>query len=91
MFHLKCLFGFVLFQSIVAIPHINLYYTDGVSESVNRALRHNCLHVSPKLFDDSRQGMSYCMNELPTKLNVEKNDFFSDCDLFRTVQSKYKQ
>ena len=91
MFHLKCLFGFVLFQSIVAMPHINLYYTDGVSENDNHALRQNCLCVSPELSDDSREGMSYCMSELPTKLNVEKNEFFPDCDLFRTVQSKYKQ
>ena len=87
MFHTKCLFSFVLFQLIIATPHINLYYTDGVSESDNHALRQNCLRVSPELSDDSREGISYCMSELPTKLNVEKNEFFPILTFFELSQA----
>jgi hypothetical protein len=73
MFHLKYLFYF-----IIAKPQINLYYTDEVSES-DYALQHNCLRIplNEEGREDVRQIMSYCMSELPSKFNIEKNEFFS--------------
>jgi hypothetical protein len=61
---------------IIATPQLNLYYTDGISES-DCALQHNCLRIfRNEKREDARQIMSYCTSEFPSKLNIEKNNFF---------------
>ena len=78
MFHMKYLLNFIFLHSILAIPHINLYYTDGVQENDN-ASQHNCLRIVVKLNYATSQNevVSYCMGELPPRFNIEKNDSFS--------------
>jgi hypothetical protein len=79
MFHLKYLFYFILLHWILAIPQINLYYTDLVNVSKNKnEFQHNCLHfVSPtKKSNDHRKIISYCLSELPSKFHFETNDYF---------------
>jgi hypothetical protein len=77
MFHGKYLFYFILIHFIIATPQLNLYYTDGISES-DSALQHNCLRlaVNENPGEIDRQIMSYCMSELPPKFNIQHNDFY---------------
>ncbi|CAF2391521.1 unnamed protein product [Rotaria sp. Silwood2] len=57
-------------------PQINLDLTDCVSNSESDAtLQHNCLHVTGSIDKetDSRQFISYCMNEYSPKWNIQSN------------------
>jgi hypothetical protein len=71
----KSLFYFVLLHSITAIPQINIYFTDWVSEN-NDAIQQDCLRVVTAIDESTinRQIMSYCMSELPTKFSIKKNN-----------------
>jgi hypothetical protein len=77
---MRYLFYFIHLHLIVAAPQINLYYTDWVSESESdhNGLQHDCLRViaSIKEAKVNHQIVSYCMSELPSKFNIENNDFF---------------
>ena len=77
MFHFEYLLYIFLIHSIFAIPQINLYYTDEVSESHN-ALQHNCLHVpTPERQQELGSRMiPYCMSELSSKFKIEDDDLF---------------
>jgi len=78
MFDVKYLLYLIQIHLIICIPQLNLYYTDGISESDN-VLQHNCLRtvVTEDQEADYREIMSYCMSELSSKFNIENNDFFS--------------
>jgi hypothetical protein len=73
---MKYHFYFILFHSIIAVPQLNLYYTDGINENYND-LQHNCLRtaVHQVTVQYRSEMISYCMSELPSKFNVNKNDF----------------
>ena len=62
----------IVLSDIAAIPQINLYYTDWVSDG----MQHNCLRVAAQVKEDlvSRQIISYCMGELPSNFVIEKSD-----------------
>ncbi len=76
MFAKNYLFLFLLLRFIVAIPQINLYYTDAVENS-DKILQHDCLRISAdKEATNERQVVYYCMNDLlPTNNNIEENNF----------------
>ena len=78
MFHFEYLLYIFIIHSIFAIPQINLYYTDEVSES-HHALQHNCLHaLTPERQQEWGSRMiPYCMSELPSKFKIEEDDLFS--------------
>ncbi|CAF3392918.1 unnamed protein product [Rotaria sp. Silwood2] len=68
-----------LFNFIVATPQINLHYTDWISENESHnILQHDCLRIVASIdkTNVSREIISYCMNELPSKFYIEKNDMF---------------
>jgi hypothetical protein len=62
---------------IVAALQINLYYTDGVSDS-NHALQHNCLYVNVGSAGGPYTHVVslYCMSEFPSKFHIEANNLF---------------
>ncbi|CAF4495349.1 unnamed protein product, partial [Rotaria sp. Silwood2] len=76
---MKYLFSLVLLHSIFGSPQINLHYTDWVSESEsNNALQHDYLRVTISIDKAhlSREIISYCMNELLAKVQIENKDIF---------------
>ncbi len=78
MFLRKYIFYLFLLHSIIAIPQINLYDTDRVSESDN-SLQHDCLriHSSNGQPDGISEIISYCMSEFPSKFNIDQNVLIS--------------
>ncbi|CAF2093176.1 unnamed protein product [Rotaria magnacalcarata] len=59
---------------IFAKPHINLHFTEWVSESkTDSMLPHDCLRIAAPTndFRASREMISYCINELSTNYHVE--------------------
>ena len=72
----KYLIFFLLFHWIVAIPQLNLYYTDHPVDGNDQLLQRNCLRISgDKETSNDRQVVYYCMDEiLPTTTKLETND-----------------
>ncbi|CAF3572262.1 unnamed protein product, partial [Adineta steineri] len=81
MFHMKYIFYFIFIHWIVAIPQINLYFTDQVSESENYdeiGIRYNCIRLASNLNreDYTREISSYCMSESSLKFYIENDNSF---------------
>ncbi|CAF1410014.1 unnamed protein product [Adineta steineri] len=79
MFPIKYLFYFILLHLIIGHPQINLHHTGWVRENENNdVLQHDCLRLDilNKEENASREIISYCMSELPSKFQVEENDLF---------------
>jgi hypothetical protein len=98
MSDMKYFFTLFLFRSIIAIPQLNLYYTDLINGRENdndNALQHNCLHILNPVYDPrhNRETITYCLSMLPSKFQVEiKNIFpnFTFIDLYqRNINSEH--
>ncbi|CAF4066039.1 unnamed protein product, partial [Adineta steineri] len=81
MFHMKCIFYLIFIHWVVAIPQINLYFTDQVGESENYdevGIRYNCIRLASNLDrkDFTRQISSYCMSESSLKFHIEDDNSF---------------
>ncbi|CAF4180847.1 unnamed protein product, partial [Adineta steineri] len=81
MFHMKYIFYLIFIHWIVAIPQINLYFTDQVNESENYdeiGIRYNCIRVASNLDREkfTRQISSYCMSESSLKFHIENDNSF---------------
>ncbi|CAF4173783.1 unnamed protein product, partial [Adineta steineri] len=81
MFHMKYIFYLIFVHWIVAIPQINLYFTNQVSESENYdeiGIRYNCIRLASNLDQDdlTRQISSYCMSESSLKFHIENDNSF---------------
>ncbi|CAF0809741.1 unnamed protein product [Adineta steineri] len=72
---------FIFLHLILAVPQINLYYTDSINlhDDDDSGLQHNCLHTITLLeqSDTNHHIVSYCMNESSSKFNIELNHFSS--------------
>jgi hypothetical protein len=89
----KFLLGVAFFQLVSALPHFNLDLTHWVNidESVN-GVEHDCLHIfsQSEHLVNSRQILSYCLTEWPSKWEINENKFdrkysFGDLSLSRTL------
>ena len=79
MFHMRCVFCFIVLPLVIALPKLNLHNTGWVRENeTNDVLEHDCLHVDVLIEEGnvSRQMMSYCTGELVSKFSTEKNGSF---------------
>ncbi|CAF1516181.1 unnamed protein product, partial [Adineta steineri] len=81
MFHMKYVFYLIFINWIVAIPQINLYFTNQVSESENYdeiGIRYNCIRLASNMDqeDSTRQISSYCMSESSLKFHIENDNTF---------------
>ncbi|CAF3220237.1 unnamed protein product [Rotaria sp. Silwood2] len=78
MCHMKYLFNTIFLHFILAEPKINLHYTNWINENdSNNVLKHDCLRI-PVSIDKtriSREIISYCMDELPSKFPIENDKF----------------
>ncbi|CAF3806328.1 unnamed protein product [Rotaria sp. Silwood1] len=78
MCHMKYLFNIIFLHFILAKPKINLHYTNWINENdSNDVLKHDCLRI-PVSIDKtriSREIISYCMDELPSKFPIENDKF----------------
>jgi hypothetical protein len=79
MFGVKHLIYLMQLYLIVAVPQLNLHYTDWISESDND-FQHNCLRID---FSNDMNMMEsemifYCLSELPSKFKIENNDLVSN-------------
>ncbi|CAF3644501.1 unnamed protein product [Adineta steineri] len=81
MFHMKSIFYLIFIHWIVAIPQINLYFTDQVSENENYdeiGIRYNCIRLASNMDrkNFTRQISSYCMSESSLKFHIENDNSF---------------
>ncbi|CAF1198896.1 unnamed protein product [Adineta steineri] len=81
MFHMKSIFYLFFIHWIVAIPQINLYFTDQVRESENYdeiGIRYNCIRLASNMDREkfTRQISSYCMSESSLKFHIENDNSF---------------
>ncbi|CAF4848680.1 unnamed protein product [Rotaria sp. Silwood1] len=79
MFRTKYLFYFILIHFIIATPQINLHFTDLINENESSdVLQHNCLRVAAFMGTSrlDREIITYCMNDLPSKFDIENDNIF---------------
>ncbi|CAF5124508.1 unnamed protein product, partial [Rotaria sp. Silwood1] len=79
MFRTKYLFYFILIHFIIATPQINLHFTDLTNENESSdVLQHNCLRVAAFMGTSrlDREIITYCMNDLPSKFDIENDNIF---------------
>jgi hypothetical protein len=63
---------------VIASPQINLDLTDWTDQDQNIVLQHNCLHVATSIGEfRSREIISYCMDESPSKWEIDQNTLVS--------------
>ena len=77
MFHVKYFLYFIFLHLTIAVTQINFHFTNGINENGVSGLQHDCFRVTANAEDEiNRQIIYYCMSELPSRLNVEKNPLF---------------
>jgi hypothetical protein len=74
MFYTRYLIYFIQLQLILAVPQLNLYYTDWISEiesDNDNDLQHDCLRIGffDSVYVKKLEMISYCLSELPSKFN----------------------
>jgi hypothetical protein len=80
MFYTRYLIYFIQLRLILAVPQLNLYYTDWISESESdNDLQHDCLRIDffDSVYAKKLEMISYCLSELPSKFKIETVDLLS--------------
>ncbi|CAF3994623.1 unnamed protein product, partial [Adineta steineri] len=78
---MKSIFYLIFIRWIVAIPQINLYFTNQRSESENYdeiGIRYNCIRLASNMKQENstREISSYCMSESSLKFHIEDDNSF---------------
>ena len=72
---------FILFHTIIAIPQINLYYTDFIDPNeneINKTQQYHCLRVINRFQNEVKdhEVIFYCLTESPSIFDVTNNISF---------------